>query len=183
MAHENKAEWIAEVLARYEAPLLRFAAKLLRDGDRARDTVQETFLQLCKQDRANVEGHLVAWLFRVCRNRAVDLRRKETRMETFEHDIDIDIDAVDPKAGPSEQAAYREDAGNIMKILETLPEAQQEAVCLRFQGGLSYKEIAEVTGHTVSNVGFLLHAAVKSIRAQLVTGNAAPAARTAEGSR
>jgi len=62
-------------------------------------------------------------------------------------------------------------------------EAQQEAVYLRFQGGLSYKEIAEVTGHTVTNVGFLLHAAVKSIRAQLVTDNAAPAARTAEGSR
>jgi RNA polymerase sigma factor (sigma-70 family) len=179
MAHDNKAEWIAEVLARYEAPLLRFAARLLRDGDRARDTVQETFLQLCQQDRPAVEGHLAAWLFRVCRNRALDLRRKETRMETFEHDTD----AADPNAGPSEQAASREDAGNIMKILETLPEAQQEAVYLRFQGGLSYKEIAEVTGHTVTNVGFLLHAAVKSIRARLATDNAAPAARTAEGSR
>jgi RNA polymerase sigma-70 factor (ECF subfamily) len=179
MAHEDKAEWIEEVLARYEAPLLRFATKLLRDGDRARDTVQETFLQLCEQDRATVEGHLAAWLFRVCRNRAVDLRRKEARMQTFE----VDTDAADLNAGPSEQAAHREDAGSIMKILETLPESQQEAVTLRFQGGLSYKEIAEVTGHTVTNVGFLLHAAVKTIRAQLVTSNAAPAARTAEGSR
>src|SRR5215813_7475985 len=98
MAHHDKAEWIAEALARYEAPLLRFAARLLRDGDRARDTVQETFLQLCEQDRATVEGHLAAWLFRVCRNRALDLRRKETRMEIVEHDSD----AVDPKAGPSE---------------------------------------------------------------------------------
>jgi RNA polymerase sigma-70 factor (ECF subfamily) len=179
MAHDDKAEWIAEVLARYEAPLLRFAAKLLRDGDRARDTVQETFLQLCRQDRRSVEGHVVAWLFRVCRNRALDLRRKEMRVETVEQDID----AADPKAGPWEQAACREDAGNIMKVLETLPEAQQEAVYLRFQGGLSYKEIAEVTGHTVTNVGFQLHAAVKAIRAQLAGGNAAPAARTAEGSR
>lgn len=179
MAHGNQAAWIAEVLAQYEAPLLRFAARLLRDGDRARDTVQETFLQLCEQDRATVEGHLAAWLFRVCRNRALDLRRKDTRMETLEPDTD----AADPKTGPSEQVADREDAGTIMKILETLPEAQQEAVYLRFQGGLSYKEIAEVTGHSVSNVGFLLHAAVKAIRAQLATGNAAPAARTAEGSR
>jgi RNA polymerase sigma factor (sigma-70 family) len=179
MAHEDKAEWIVEVLARYEAPLLRFATKLLRDGDRARDTVQETLLQLCKQDRAKVEGYLAAWLFRVCRNRALDLRRKESRMETFE----LGTDAADPDAGPSDQAAQREDAGNVMKILETLPESQQEAVYLRFQGGLSYKEIAEVTGHTVTNVGFLLHAAVKTIRAQLATSNAAAAARTAEGSR
>src|SRR6185436_11695746 len=104
MAHDDKAEWIAKVLAQYEAPLLRFATRLLRDGDRARDTVQETFLQLCKQDRATVEGHLAAWLFRVCRNRALDLRRKDTRMETLEPETD----AADPKIGPSEQAAFRE---------------------------------------------------------------------------
>src|SRR5215813_5577011 len=135
MAHHDKAEWIAEALARYEAPLLRFAARLLRDGDRARDTVQETFLQLCQQDRDAVEGHLAAWLFRVCRNRALDLRRKETRVETLENE------AADPQAGPSELVEHREDAGLVKKILESLPESQQEAVYLRFQTGLSYKEI------------------------------------------
>ena len=179
MAHDGKAEWIAKVLARYETPLLRFATKLLRDGDRARDTVQETFLQLCEQDRAAVEGHLAAWLFRVCRNRVIDLRRKDTRMEIIEHHTE----AADPTAGPSEQVSDREHAENVMRILETLPENQQEAVYLRFHGGLSYKEIAEVTGHSVTNVGFLLHAAVKAIRARLISVNAAPAARTAEGSR
>jgi RNA polymerase sigma-70 factor (ECF subfamily) len=178
MAHDDKAEWIEKVLAQYEVPLLRFAAKLLCDGDRARDIVQETFLQLCEQDRAAVEQHLAAWLFRVCRNRVIDLRRKETRMERLEHDSE----AADPRSGPWQQAGDREDAGHIMKVLETLPESQQEVVYLRFQGGLSYKAIAEVTGHSVTNVGFLLHAAVHAIRARLTT-QAAPAARTAEGSR
>lgn len=178
MAHDDKAVWIEKVLAQYELPLLRFATKLLRDSERARDVVQEAFLQLCEQDRATVEEHLAAWLFRVCRNRVIDLRRKETRMERLEHDSE----ATDPSSGPSQQAGDREDAGHIRKVLETLPESQQEVVHLRFQGGLSYKEIAEVTGHSVTNVGFLLHAAVKAIRAQLVT-EAAPAVRTAEGSR
>src|SRR5262249_22308783 len=146
MTHDDRAQWIAGALADYETPLLRFATKLLRDGERARDVVQETFLQLCRQDRAAVEGHLAAWLFRVCRNRALDRRRRETRVDTTRETA-----AADPQAGPSEVAQHREDASHILKILETLPENQQEAVYLRFQSGLSYKEIAEVTGHTVTN--------------------------------
>ncbi|MEO8702075.1 MAG: sigma-70 family RNA polymerase sigma factor [Kofleriaceae bacterium] len=181
MHDHNRAAWIAEALARYEAPLLRFATKLMRDGDRARDLVQETFLRLCEQDRASVEGHLAAWLFRVCRNRALDLRRKDTRMEAIDR-IEQAPDAVDPRPDPAETVARREDTGVVMKIFETLPEHQQEAVYLRFQGGLSYKEISEITGHSVTNVGFMLHAAVKAIRAHLAEV-APPVARTAEGTR
>ncbi len=178
MHDPGKAEWIAEALTRYEAPLLRFATKLLRDNERARDVVQETFLQLCLEDRAAVEGHLAAWLFRVSRNRALDLRRKDKRVDL----IETETDAADSRPDPSQLAEHREDTGNVMKILETLPENQQEAVYLRFQGGLSYQEIADVTGHSVTNVGFLLHAAVKKIRAHL-DQLARPTARTAEGSR
>ena len=57
---------------------------------------------------------------------------------------------VQPTAGDHmvTRAQQREHAGRVMKILETLPEHQQEAVFLRFQGGLSYKEISEITGWT-----------------------------------
>jgi RNA polymerase sigma factor (sigma-70 family) len=175
MHDDNRAQWIAEALARHEAPLLRFATKLLRgDGERARDVVQETFLQLCREDRATVEDHLAAWLYRVCRNRALDLHRKDARVE-----IEQTRETV---PDPSELIARREDTDHIKRALETLPENQQEVVSLRFQGGLSYKEISEITGHSVTNVGFMLHAAVKAIRAQLA-GATRPMARTAEGSR
>lgn len=174
----GKARWIAEALERFEAPLLRFATKLLHDADRARDIVQETFLQLCEQDRAAIEGHLAPWLFRVCRNRAIDLRRKETRVEI----ADDRTEAADTRPGPAQVLAEREDQSLVLGVLNTLPENQQEVVYLRFQSGLSYQEISEVTGLSVSNVGFLLHAAVKRVRAQL-DATARPVARTAEGSR
>lgn len=178
MHDPTRAEWIAEALARYEVPLLRFATKLLRDGDRARDIVQETFLQLCQQDRAAVEGHLAAWLFRVCRNRAFDLRRKETRVDS----ITNTTPAVDPHPDPLQVVQQKQESSNVLRILETLPESHQEAVYLRFQSGLSYKEIAEITGHSVTNVGFMLHAAVKKIREHM-TAMSRPTARAAEGSR
>jgi RNA polymerase sigma-70 factor (ECF subfamily) len=44
---------------------------------------------------------------------------------------------------------------------------QQEAVRLKFQHGLSYKEIASVLDLTVTNVGFILHTALKTLRARL----------------
>ena len=180
MHDATRAEWIAEALARYEGPLLRFATKLLRDGDRARDVVQETFLQLCQQDRAAIEGHLAPWLFRVCRNRAFDLRRKESRVET----IAEVSPAADPNPDPSQVVQQRQEGSYVLRILETLPEAHQEAVYLRFQSGLSYKEIAEITGHSVTNVGFMLHAAVKKIREHMDSmSRQVPHARVMEGSR
>ncbi len=178
MHDATRAEWIADALARFEAPLLRFATKLLRDGDRARDVVQETFLQLCQQDRAAIEGHLAAWLFRVCRNRAFDVRRKESRVELIEQATP----AADPHPDPSQAMQHKQEGTQVLRILETLPEAHQETVYLRFQGGLSYKEIAEITGHSVTNVGVILHGAVKKIRAHM-DSMARPQVRAAEGSR
>ncbi len=178
--HGSGADWIAQALARHEAPLLRYATRFLQNADRARDVVQETFLALCRADRSKVEGHLAAWLFRVCRNRALDMRRKETRVEPLEQAVEQTLQSPDPD--PSAIAEQREDASQVMKILQTLPDNQQEAVYLRFQGGLSYKQISEVTGHSVSNVGFMLHAAVKKIR-QHLDEIAGPAAKTAENAR
>jgi RNA polymerase sigma-70 factor (ECF subfamily) len=78
--------WVADALKKYERPLLRYAAWLLVDRDRARDVVQEVFLRLCRESRERVEDHLAAWLFTVCRNLSLDVaprfgERSVTRQE------------------------------------------------------------------------------------------------------
>ena len=55
----------------------------------------------------------------------------------------------------------------MLKILASLPENQQEVIRLRFQNDLTYKEIGQVTGFSVSNVGFLIHTGLKTIRHQM----------------
>lgn len=180
MTQPTSAAWITAALEQYEGRLLRFAARLVRDPERARDVVQETFLQLCSQDRAAVEGHLVAWLFHVCRNRAFDLRRKESRVESIQPDIPAHV-VADP-VDPSMLAQRREHANQVLSVLGTLPESQQEVVYLRFADGLSYKQIAEVTGHSVSHVGVMLHTAVKKVRG-LLSEPSLPDIRHAEVSR
>lgn len=164
----SASEWLRSVVARYEGPLLRYAARFTRDSERARDVVQDTFLRLCREDRTRLDGHLAQWLFQVCRHRALDVQRKEHRMratltETLDARADGSPDHVEAaERGETHQA--------VLGVLAGLPENQQEVVRLKFQNELSYREISEVTGLSVSNVGYLLHVALKTVRERLVAG-------------
>jgi len=156
------AQWIVSALSRYEGPLLRYASRLLGDIDRARDVVQDTFLKLCREDPARLDGHLAQWLFTVCRNRALDIQRKEGRVEP------LDERALDEQPSPAPSPARlledREDLRAVLRALATLPASQQEVLRLKFQAGLSYQEIATVTGLSVNHVGVLLHNGIRTMR-------------------
>ena len=68
---------------------------------------------------------------------------------------------------PSTQAEMKDDIQRALSLIPTLPEKQQEVVRLKFQHQLSYKEISEVAQVSVTNVGFLLHTALKQLRSEL----------------
>jgi len=163
----NRAEWVKMALGRFEGPLVRYAAGITGNVDAARDVVQDTFLRLCAADRAAVDSRLAAWLYTVCRNRALDVMRKERRMvpltETHERTW------ASPTPAPSALAERRDDETQVSRVIATLPPNQQEVIRLKFQDALSYKEISAVTGLSVSNVGYLIHTAIKSVRRQLET--------------
>ena len=75
--------------------------------------------------------------------------------------------ATAPEADPPARLARRETTHRALALIATLPERQQEVLRLRFQEGLSYKEIAGVQALTVSHVGVLIHNAMKTLRARL----------------
>ena len=68
---------------------------------------------------------------------------------------------------PSRLLERKEAVDQILSLLETLPENQQEVIRLKFQHGFSYREISGITKLSVSNVGFLIHTGLKTIRHQL----------------
>jgi RNA polymerase sigma-70 factor (ECF subfamily) len=154
-------------VAQYEAPLLRFSQRLLGDAEAARDVVQDTFLRLCAQPREAVDGHLAEWLFTVCRHRALDVLRKENRMNQTPLLHDAPDGAASREPDPHAASERREDAGRLRVALGTLPPRTQEVLRLRFQEGLSYKEIAGVMQLTVSHVGVLIHNGLKTLRARI----------------
>jgi RNA polymerase sigma-70 factor (ECF subfamily) len=153
---------------RYERPLTLYAARLLGDADAARDVVQETFLRLCSQDRSGIEPRLAEWLFTVCRNRALDVLRKESRMTRLS-DEQVHR-CLSPDPGPPDVAQRRELARRVLGLLDNLPPNQKEVIRLKFQNGFSYQEISRISGHSVSNVGFLIHAGMKTLRSRMYDG-------------
>jgi RNA polymerase sigma factor (sigma-70 family) len=163
--NSDKAEWLRSAIKRFESPLTHYAAALMGDGERARDIVQDTFMRLCGQQPEHLNGRLAEWLFTVCRHRALDVRRKERRLTTLT-EADLETEAA-PGPTPSVAAEQNESANNIVRLVAGLPHNQQEVVRLKFQGGLSYEEISNVTNLSVSNVGFLLHSALKSLRIKM----------------
>ena len=158
--------WIQSAIDDYEGPLLRYANHFVHDVDTARDIVQDTFLRLCRQNADDVRPKLAKWLFTVCRNRAIDIRRKESRM-TPAPDYQL-AQRPDVSSTPEQRANEKEAAQGLLKHVATLPERQQELLRLKFTGGLSYRQIAEVTGLTVSNVGVTLHTAISKLRQRMV---------------
>ena len=56
------------------------------------------------------------------------------------------------------------DLRKLLLMIEELPARQREVMRLKFQADLSYKEIGEALGITISNVGFVVHSAFKKLR-------------------
>jgi RNA polymerase sigma-70 factor (ECF subfamily) len=154
--------WIPSVLEEYEKPLTRYAAHITGDVERAREVVQDTFLKLCRQKPSEIRDHLAQWLYTVCRNRALDVLKKERRMIGMS-DVQLDQQT---RSGPGASSALEkeEQMAGILGILCTLPANQQEVLRLKFQSDLSYLEISQITNLSVSNVGFLIHTGIKTIR-------------------
>jgi RNA polymerase sigma factor (sigma-70 family) len=194
-------EWFRTVVDRFEGPLVRYAKSITGDTERARDVVQEAFLRLHREFtlspgwRAQGEGvklngraapsprpspaegegerqrpeNVQAWVYTVCRRQALDVLRKETRMKTLDHAQA----AVCECPLPTQVSAveHQESQRQLLRLLADLPANQQEVVRLKFQDGLSYRDIAEITGLTSSNVGYLLHVALKRLREQLAVSD------------
>ena len=160
----DKAAWVQEALSRYEGPLVRYAARLMGDVERGREVVQDTFLRLCERGPGDLNGDLACWLFTVCRRRALDVRKKELRVTTTTMDR---LESAGVSASPPESLERADDRSRVQSALAELPEREQEIVRLKFEAGLSYKQIAEVMELSVSNVGFLLHTAMGKLRTRL----------------
>lgn len=160
------ADFVRTALRQFERPLVGYAAHLLGgDGERARDVVQEAFFRLCAEPRERVEPHLREWLYAVCRNLAIDIRRKERRMQPMNEAQAEGYASTDEE--PIEAIERQEAASQVAEAMASLSAHQQEVVRLKFQHGMSYKQISRVTNLSVTNVGFLLHVALKRLRQKL----------------
>ncbi len=165
-ADSRDVDSLSVFVERYQSGLLRFAARLLSDDLAAQDVVQEAFLRVAREPR-----HLIGvdschnWLIRVVRNICIDHIRKAIRgRKAMQNVADRPAQTQDTPAEALEREETRE---LVRQAIAQLRPRYRELVLLKVQEGKSYKEIAEITGLTVTNVGYLLHQAMKALTVKL----------------
>ena len=143
-----------EIFARYQAALLRVLASQTRSSEVARDLVQLTFLHAHRARRDfDPSQKLRPWLFTI----ATNLRREHFRRARRKPEVSLESEgAAEPSEGPRGQA--RADAVRVLRrAMAELSAAQSEVIALHWLAGLSFHEIAEVRGTTLSATKALAH--------------------------
>lgn len=159
---------LATVIGTYQAPLLRYAARLLNNVTLAQDAVQNTLVKLARRvpPPEGPTDEVRNWLFRVAHNEAVDLIRSEERKrrlhETYARQRDNETEG-----GLCFDAGTDEREELVLSCLSVLSPLQRQVVLLRLQQGLAYDEIGAIIGEKSGYVGNLLHHAVKALAAEV----------------
>ncbi|MEM9443729.1 MAG: sigma-70 family RNA polymerase sigma factor [Verrucomicrobiota bacterium] len=168
MTHNHKPkkqQWISQLATKNGAVLLRYAESLCKNRAWAEEAVQETFMKLMNEESKKLTGRERPWLFRVCRSRVVDITRKENRMTSIT-DNKLDLEP-DKGLDPSRLAEQKDSHKLLERLMSKLPEQQGEVLRLKYMAGMSYKQISDVTSLSVTNVGFILHTALKTLRTEI----------------
>lgn len=152
------AEAFGALYRRYRTPLYAFCTRMLGDGDRAADAVHETFLKLHRSAETIREAGVVrSWLYRVARNEVLQMIRRDRR------DVREDPDSVWDGEDPQSILERAERTALLASALRRLRDEYREVLLLREDEGLSYAEIALVTGDSTAAVKSRLFKARKGL--------------------
>ena len=146
----------ARLIDTHAAPLVLYARQWCGTPE---DVVQEAFLKLVRQKRPPAD--VVAWLYRVVRNGALDaakIARRRRRRESV---------AARPGRWFVEPEVDGLDARTAVAALERLVPEQREAIVAHHWGGLSFEQIAAVVGCSASTAFRRYTAGVEELRKQL----------------
>ena len=143
---------ISQLIEKYRRRVTEYIRMMVKDRDVADDIFQDTFIKVIRtidSGRYVDNGKFLSWVLRIAHNQVIDhFRQKKQSNNVTEADAGFDIlntlrfsertvedDIVEGQIGEQIRAMVAE-----------LPEEQREVVMMRYYSGLSFKEIAEMTG-------------------------------------
>ncbi len=135
--------------------LYAFVLKNIRNTDDAKDIVQESFKRLWQNRKKLIDGKAKSYIFKIAFNLVIDYSKANLRQK--------EIELADFNSYSYELA--QSDLGEILnKALDTLKPEYRTLILLRDYEGYSYKEIAEITGFSESQVKVYIFRSRKQLR-------------------
>ncbi len=169
-----------ELVHRYERELYNYLRRYLGDAEMAEDAFQGTFLQVhLKCDRFEPGRRVRPWLYTVATNQAIDAQRRDRRHRMVSLDRRCAGNGEDDNAGslvelldgehagPAELLESAEQAREVRRAVDKLPESLREVLLLVYYQGLKYREAADVLSIPVGTVKSRLHAAIRRLNQAL----------------
>ncbi|MCC7293386.1 MAG: sigma-70 family RNA polymerase sigma factor [Phycisphaerales bacterium] len=179
-AGRGDREAFAELVARYQEPVVAFIQRYLRNPDvqTAEDLAQSVFLAAWQgAGRFKPRARVKTWLYRMAINACLNERRRlrvrrQVRLDDGEDRGDRggvhNMKHAYARRGSPDEVHEMQEA--VRSALEALPESQRAVVVLRHYHDLPYREIAEVMEISVGAVESLLFRARQNLRARLLPG-------------
>jgi RNA polymerase sigma-70 factor, ECF subfamily len=165
-----------ELVEKYKQPVMNLAYRTVRDATEAEDLAQNVFVQVYKSAaRYKSTAKFSTWLFTIARNLCLNEIRRRSRHPaesldaTHPEQEDQPLQQFEDKKtfSPPESLLQSELAQKIDRALADLPENQRAAILLCRQDELSYEEIAEVLGCSVSATKSLIHRGRETLKERL----------------
>lgn len=180
-ARSGDRKAFASLVERHRGRVYGTAYALLRHEEDARDVTQETFLRAYRGLSVLEDPRRFgSWLVGIAAHSARDVRRRRgiekgaievvvrRRLEARSAVLNAARRHAAWAADSIEQGGLEAETEQRLKVyVEALPEQAREALQLRFEKGLAYKEIAEEMGVPPSTVRGILHRATSTLRDRL----------------
>lgn len=166
----------AELVEKYKQPVMNLNYRILRDATEAEDLAQNVFLQVHKSaHRYLATARFSTWLFTIARNLCLNELRRRSRhpADSLEGSSQESEDQPlrqyeDHKTDlPTDSLLHRELEQKIEQAVDDLPETQRTAILLCRRDDLSYEEIAEVIGCSLSATKSLIHRGRETLKEKL----------------
>ncbi|MBP8958818.1 MAG: sigma-70 family RNA polymerase sigma factor [Bacteroidales bacterium] len=145
-----------ELIRRYKNKVYAYIGMYIHDQALAEDIFQDTFLkviQSLKSGKYSDDGRFLSWVIRIAHNLIIDHFRRLKQLNVILND-DYESDLFNSKSladrNVEENMVKVQIRKDVRKLVNQLPEDQREVVIMRHYTGLSFKEIADITGVSIN---------------------------------
>lgn len=157
----------SEIYDRYSSRIYNFAYRFLKNSEAAEDATQEVFVKMLRHaSQFHGDAKLSTWLFSITANWCRDYLRKADNKTKEAEEVLVTLPAPSDDS-PERNLERREDERRIQKALSALTPEQREAILLSRYQGLSYAEIAQISGCSEGAVKTRVFRAMETLKKAL----------------